>query len=72
MSQARRDADLIRGMLLQMNDLIEPMHEWLAGQVGYFLAQGYGPDDARVMAAAEFVSAFGNAIYRTPARPEAA
>lgn len=58
-------AQAIRQMMLGINELIEPMHEWLTGQVHYFLSQGFGPDDAHAMAAAEFVMAMGNNIYRS-------
>lgn len=42
-----------------MSDLTRPMKEWLAGELAYFLGQGYTVEQARAMAACEFTTAFG-------------
>ncbi|GAA0528659.1 hypothetical protein GCM10010172_06570 [Paractinoplanes ferrugineus] len=59
--------DALRQALLELNEQVKPMHEWLAGQRSYFLAQGYTDDEARAMSAAEFVTMFGTPINRRPA-----
>lgn len=58
------DPSAMRLALLEIAEGVKPMHEWLAGQVAYFLAQGYTPAEARAMSAAEFVAVFGQAIPR--------
>lgn len=59
-------ADWLRQFMMDLNDQVAPFHEWLAGQRAYFVGQGYTDDEARAMAAAEFVSVFGANITRTP------
>ena len=49
----------LRRMLLQLNEQVKPMHEWLEGQHVYFITQGYTESQSRAMAAAEFVIIFG-------------
>jgi hypothetical protein len=55
---------LAEGML-ELAQSIEPMHEFLAGQVAYFASQGFTPQEALAMAAAEFCCIFGTQIPRT-------
>lgn len=52
----------MRGALLMLNEQVQPIHEWLAGQRQYFRDQGYTEPEARAMSAAEFVTVFGTAI----------
>jgi hypothetical protein len=54
---------LAEGML-ELAQAIEPMHEFLTGQVAYFVGQGFTPQESLAMAAAEFVTIFGSAIPR--------
>lgn len=51
--------------LLDITEQVKPLHEWLDGQRAHFLSQGYTADEARAMAAAEFVLIFGSVINRT-------
>ncbi len=60
----------MRQALLGFNEMVQPMHEWLDGQVSYFLGQGFTDAEARAMAAAEFVTVFGTAIPRTTTNGE--
>lgn len=55
---------LAEGML-EIAALIEPMHDFLAGQVAYFASQGYTAQEALAMSAAEFCAIFGQQIPRT-------
>ncbi len=50
--------------LMQIGEMVKPMHEWLAGQVAYFAGQGFKPEEALAMAAATYVTVFGSAIPR--------
>jgi hypothetical protein len=50
--------------MMQIAEAIKPMHEFLEGQVAYFASQGFTPQEALAMAAAEFVSIFGTMIPR--------
>lgn len=50
--------------MMQIAEMLTPMHEFARGQVAYFLSQGYKPEEALAMSAAEFVSIFGSAIPR--------
>lgn len=54
---------LAEGML-ELSAAIEPMHDFLRGQVTYFLSQGFTPKESLGMAAAEFCTIFGSAIMR--------
>ncbi|MFF3867362.1 hypothetical protein [Micromonospora sp. NPDC001898] len=65
----RSQVDVFRGLLLDLNEQVKPMHEWLDGQRAHFLGQGYTDDEARAMAAAEFVMLFGGSISRTATPP---
>lgn len=56
-------ATLAEGMV-QLAESIEPMHEFLAGQVAYFASQGFTAQECLAMAAAEFVTIFGVNIPR--------
>ena len=61
-------ASLAEGMM-EIAKAIEPMHEFLAGQVAYFASQGFTAQECLAMAAAEFVTIFGVHIPR-PLPPE--
>ncbi len=64
--QANRDAAaMMASAMLDLSDATAPMHDWLAGERAYFLSQGYTPDEARALAAATYVSIFGNQIRKT-------
>lgn len=54
----------MRQALLGINEMVQPMHEWLDGQVSYFLGQGFTEAEVKAMAAAEFVTVFGTGITR--------
>lgn len=51
--QDRATRDLAHGMM-QLREMLEPMHEFLLGEVAYFEAQGFSPEQAHDMAAAEY------------------
>lgn len=57
-------ANEMRKTLLGINDLVQPLHEWLDGEYNYLRSQGYSEQEARAMSAATYVSVFGNAIPR--------
>jgi hypothetical protein len=57
-------ANAMRSLFLQFNEQVKPFHEWLDGQRNHFRSQGYTDDEARAMAAAEFVTVFGSCIQR--------
>lgn len=48
--------------MLQLNEAVAPMHDWLLGERTYFVGQGYSPDEARAMAASTYVTVFGQKI----------
>ena len=60
----------LRVALMQLNEQVKPMHEWLEGQLMYFLSQGYTRQEALAMSAAQFVTVFGSAISRQIAEQE--
>lgn len=53
------EANKLRSNLLALGVAVAPLHEWLAGEVNYFLGQGFTEREARAMAAATYVSVFG-------------
>lgn len=61
---------MLGAQLMLLNEQVTPIHEWLEGQRAYFASQGYTDDEARAMAAAEFVFIFGSGITRTPRAEE--
>lgn len=67
--QTDRDpAAMMASGMLEVSAAIEPMHDWLAGERAHFLSQGYTEDQAKAMAAATYVTAFGAQI-RNPEQP---
>lgn len=48
--------------LLGVNDMLEPIHQWLDAEYQYFVAQGYTPDHARAMSAASYMTVFGSKL----------
>lgn len=56
-------ADLATGMM-DLAEQLKPIHEFVAGQVAYFLGQGFSPQEALAMTAAEFCTVFGSMIPR--------
>lgn len=46
-------------MALKLNAAIEPLHDWLRGELTYFRDQGYSDDQAHLMVCAEYVSTLG-------------
>jgi hypothetical protein len=63
-------ADMVRLALMATTDLVAPLHEWLAGEFAYFVDQGYTFEQARAMAAAEFMTAMGGRIESGASRPD--
>ena len=57
-------AGLAEGMM-ELAEQLKPIHEFIAGQVQYFLSQGFTPQEALALTAAEFVTLFGTNITRT-------
>lgn len=51
--QDKTTNDLAQAMM-QVRAMLEPMHEFLVGEVAYFEAQGFTPVQAHDMAAAEY------------------
>lgn len=65
--------DELDGMRLAAMGLAEsmtPLHEMIEGEVAYFIRQGHTIEQARAIAAAEFVGFIGAAIQRSATRPE--
>jgi hypothetical protein len=58
---------LMRRILLDLNEQVKPIHEWLDGQRSHFRGQGYTEAESRAMSAATFVTVFGSSITRTTA-----
>ena len=63
--EVREAAQAMAQGMIELAGMIEPMHEFVQGQVVYFLGQGFRPEEALAMAAAEFVTIFGTMIQRT-------
>lgn len=61
--------DAIRLAVMAMAENFIPLHEMIEGEVAYFVRVGHTYEQARAMAAAEFVGTFGAAIYRTATLP---
>lgn len=62
--QEARPAETLAEAMIELSVQVQPMHDWLTGQVAYFAAQGFTPQECLAMAACEFVSVFGTAIPR--------
>lgn len=60
-------ADLLRQQLMNLTDMVAPLHEWLTGEINYFKAQGFTDREAQAMAASTYVTVFGCNIH--PAQP---
>lgn len=56
-------AALAAGMM-ELAEQLAPIHEFAAGEVAYFLGQGFSPQEALAMTAAEFCTVFGTMIPR--------
>ena len=52
--------------LMVINDMVQPFHDWLAGEHNYFLGLGYTPEQSRAMAAATYTTVFGVNISGKP------
>lgn len=61
-------ADAMRLIMMTVAEQYAPMHELIAGEVAYFQRQGFTDEQARAMAAAEFVATFGSRIEGTATR----
>lgn len=64
------DMGPIRLAMMGIAENMIPLHELIEGEVAHFTRQGFTNEQARAMAAAEFVNAFGIQIYRAATRPE--
>lgn len=69
--EEREAADRIRLIIMDMTEaLITPHREWLAGSVAYFLGEGFTEQQARAMAASEYVTVLGQRIENGGDRPD--
>ena len=64
MSDQEQATKILAEGMMALAEMIKPMHEFLAGQVEYFASQGFRPEEAMAMAAAEFCTVFGTMIPR--------
>jgi formylglycine-generating enzyme required for sulfatase activity len=64
------EQDAMRLAMMGITEMAEPWHEWVLGEVAYFVRQGFTYEQARAMAAAEFVSIAGARIELGATRPE--
>jgi hypothetical protein len=64
------EADRFRLVMMQFTDVTAAWHEWITGELAYFVGQGYTIEQAHAMAAAEYVSMFGTRIESGASRPE--
>jgi hypothetical protein len=65
------NADALRLVMMGITEMVAPWHEWLAGEVAYFVGQGHTYEQANAMAAAEYVTLLGMKIENGATRPEA-
>lgn len=70
MPMENTDVEGLRLVMMGFVDLCAPMHDVAAGEVAYFLRQGYTDEQAHAMAAAEFTMVFGTKIYPSANRPD--
>lgn len=64
-------ADRVRLVMMDMGEtLIAPWREWLAGAVAYFIGEGFTEEQARAMAASEYVTVLGQRIEGSATRPD--
>jgi hypothetical protein len=49
----------LRISLMAVAEQLRPIHEFVAGELAYFIRQGFTLEQAHAMAAAEFTSVFG-------------
>lgn len=62
--------DPVRLAVMAMAENFIPLHEMIEGEYSYFVRQGFTLEQARALAAAEFVGVFGAAIRRSATLPE--
>lgn len=60
--QREQAADQMRVLMMGLTDTVMPWREWLSGSVTYFQGQGFTDEQARAMAASEYVTALGGRI----------
>lgn len=58
-TEAPSSANQMRIILMGISEQMAPLHEWVTGEVAYFTGQGFTEEQARAMAAAEYVIALG-------------
>lgn len=63
--------DAMRLALMQMSESAAPIREFVLGEVAYYERQGFTREQARAMAAAEFISIFGIRILNAATDPDA-
>lgn len=61
--------DPVRLAAMAIAENYAALHDMISGEVAHFVRQGFTTEQARAMAAAEFVSTFGAAIGLTATRP---
>jgi hypothetical protein len=64
------ESDALRLAMMGITEMVEPWHEWAVGEVAYYVRQGFTYEQARAMAAAEFVTLLGSRIESGATRPD--
>lgn len=62
-------ADAMRLALMEIVGQLEPIHEFVMGEVAYFERQGFSAEQSRAMVAAEYTSIFGLRILNAATEP---
>lgn len=70
MADPEEGRDRLRLAMMGIGEMIEPWHEWLAGEFAYYVRQGYTHEQARAMAASVFTTVVGSRIEPTATRPD--
>lgn len=60
----------MRLALMEIAEQLVPLHELAAGEVAYFVRQGFTIEQAHAMVAAEFITVFGANIEAGATRPD--
>lgn len=69
--EIRQATDKLRVALMELTETtIAPFHEWVTGEVTYFIGQGFTKEQSYAMAAAEYVTALGGKIEGGATRPD--
>jgi hypothetical protein len=62
--------DDLRLSLMAFAENLAPVRELIHGEVAYFVRQGFTQEQARAIAATEFITLFGQRIENASSRPD--